>query len=53
VLEWECCLKHPEVGAAEGAVFIQNHIIPVTEKAFDDFANTGSDEAFNKKILGI
>ena len=53
VLEWECCLKHPEVGAAEGAVFIQNHIIPVTAKAFDDFASTGSDEAYNKKILGI
>lgn len=53
VLEWECCLKHPEVGAAEGALFIQNHIIPVTQKAFDDFASTGSDEAFNKKILGI
>ena len=53
VMEWECCLKHPEVGAAEGAVFIQNNIIKVTEKAFDDFASTGSDEAFNKKILGI
>ena len=22
VLEWECCLKHPEQGAAEGAPFI-------------------------------
>jgi hypothetical protein len=53
VMEWECCLKHPEVGAAEGALFIQQNIIKVTEKAFDDFANTGSDEAFNKKILGI
>jgi sugar phosphate isomerase/epimerase len=53
VLEWECAIKHPEVGAAEGAVFIQNHIIPITAKAFDDFASTGSDEAFNKKILGI
>jgi sugar phosphate isomerase/epimerase len=53
VMEWECCLKHPEVGAAEGAVFIQNNIIKVTEKAFDNFASTGSDEAFNKKILGI
>jgi hypothetical protein len=41
------------VGAAEGAVFIKNNIIPVTSKAFDDFASTGSDEAFNKKILGI
>lgn len=53
VLEWECALKHPEDGAREGATFIQDHIIRVTEKAFDDFAGTGSDEAFNKKILGI
>ena len=53
VMEWECALKHPEDGAREGAQFIQEHIIRVTEKAFDDFAGTGSDEAFNKKILGI
>ena len=52
-MEWECAIKHPETGAAEGAVFIKDHIIRVTEKAFDDFANTGSDEAFNKRILGI
>jgi hypothetical protein len=53
VLEWECCLKHPEVGAAEGAPFIQNHIIKVTERAFDDFAKSGIDEAKNRKILGL
>ena len=53
VLEWECAIKHPEAGAAEGAPFIKNHIIRVTEKAFDDFAGTGSDEQFNRKILGI
>lgn len=53
VLEWECAIKHPEQGAAEGAPFIDSHIIRVTEKAFDDFASTGADEAFNKKILGI
>lgn len=53
VMEWECALKHPEVGAAEGAVFIQDHIIRVTEKAFDDFAGTGADEEFNKRLLGI
>jgi len=53
VMEWECALKHPETGAAEGATFIKNHIIRVTDKTFDDFAGTGSDEAFNKKILGI
>jgi sugar phosphate isomerase/epimerase len=53
VLEWECCLKHPEDGAKEGAAFIQNHIIRVTEKAFDDFANTGSNEKFNRQVLGL
>ena len=53
VLEWECCIKHPEDGAKEGSVFIKNHIIRVTEKAFDDFAGTGSDEAFNRSVLGL
>lgn len=53
VLEWECCLKHPEVGAREGAVFIRDHIIEVTERAFDDFADGGSDQAANRRILGI
>ncbi|PQA59006.1 MULTISPECIES: sugar phosphate isomerase/epimerase family protein [Siphonobacter] len=53
VLEWECAIKHPEQGAAEGAPFIESHIIRVTERAFDDFAGTGSDDAFNKKVLGL
>ncbi|MDJ1502265.1 sugar phosphate isomerase/epimerase [Xanthocytophaga agilis] len=53
VLEWECAIKHPEQGAAEGAPFIENHIIRVTERAFDDFAGTGADEEFNKKVLGL
>jgi sugar phosphate isomerase/epimerase len=53
VLEWECCLKHPEQGAKEGAEFIRRHIIPVTDKAFDDFAKTGSDTAFNRHVLGL
>jgi len=53
VMEWECCLKHPEDGAREGAAFIKDHIIRVTEKAFDDFAGRGSNEEFNRKILGI
>ncbi len=53
VLEWECCLKHPEDGAREGAEFIKNHLIRVTEKSFDDFADSGMDENSNKKILGI
>ncbi len=41
VLEWECALKHPEDGAREGALFIRDHIIRVTEHAFDDFARSG------------
>ncbi|HEY7646157.1 MAG TPA: sugar phosphate isomerase/epimerase [Hyphomicrobiales bacterium] len=53
VLEWECCLKHPEDGAREGAEFISQHIIRVTEKAFDDFAAGGTDEAANRKLLGL
>ena len=53
VLEWECCLKHPEVGAREGATFIRDHIIEVTERAFDDFADSGSDQAANRRILGL
>ncbi|WP_395457189.1 sugar phosphate isomerase/epimerase family protein [Azospirillum melinis] len=53
VLEWECCIKHPEQGAAEGARFIQDHIIRVTDRAFDDFADAGTDEAANRRILGL
>jgi sugar phosphate isomerase/epimerase len=53
VLEWECCIKSPEQGAAEGAPFIQDHIIEVTAKAFDDFAGSGSDEVMNREILGL
>lgn len=53
VMEWECCIKHPEQGAREGAPFIANHIIQVTEKAFDDFASSATDEAANRKILGL
>ncbi|MGJ7032586.1 sugar phosphate isomerase/epimerase family protein [Niabella hirudinis] len=52
VMEWECCLKHPEDGAREGAQFIKDHIIRVTDKAFDDFAATVKDDALNKKVLG-
>lgn len=53
VLEWECALKHPEDGAREGAMFIADHIIRVTEHAFDDFAASGADEATNRKLLGL
>jgi sugar phosphate isomerase/epimerase len=53
VLEWECCIKSSEQGAAEGSEFIAQHIIQVTEKAFDDFAGNESDAELNKKLLGI
>ncbi|MBV8398161.1 MAG: sugar phosphate isomerase/epimerase [Acetobacteraceae bacterium] len=53
VLEWECCLKHPEDGAREGAEFIRNHIIRVTEKSFEDFAAGGENEAANRRALGL
>ena len=53
VLEWECAIKSQEDGAREGAIFINDHIIRVTKKAFDDFANTGSNDNFNRAILGL
>ncbi len=53
VLEWECCIKSSEQGAAEGAPFIEGHIINVTERAFDDFAGAAADQVLNNKILGL
>ena len=53
VVEWECCLKHPEDGAREGAEFVRNHIIRVTEKAFDDFADAGTDRQANRRMMGL
>ena len=53
VLEWECALKHPQVGAREGAVFIRDHIIEVTDKAFDDFADAGTDRAALRRMMGL
>ena len=53
VLEWECCIKDSEQGAAEGAPFIAGHIINVASRAFDDFAASGVDVAANRAMLGI
>ena len=53
VMEWECCIKHPAQGAAEGAAFIDSHIIRVTERAFDDFASSGTNNVANRKLLGL
>ncbi|PLY40984.1 AP endonuclease [Janthinobacterium sp. ROICE36] len=53
VLEWECCLKHPEDGAAEGARFIREHIIHVAERAFDDFAGSAVEQDQIHHLLGL
>ena len=53
VLEWECFLKHPEQGAAEGAPFIAAHMIRRADRAFDDFAGAAPDAARNRRILGL
>ena len=53
VLEWECCLKHQEDGAREGARFIEEHIIHVTDRAFDDFAAATTDDEGNREVLGL
>jgi sugar phosphate isomerase/epimerase len=53
VLEWECCIKSAEQGAAEGAPFIARHIIQAAATTFDDFAASGTDQAANRKMLGL
>jgi len=53
VLEWECCIKDSEQGASEGVDFIKDHLIRVTERAFDDFAGGKADEKLNRKIMGL
>jgi L-ribulose-5-phosphate 3-epimerase UlaE len=53
VMEWECALKHPEAGAAEGAEFIKRHMIRVTEKSFDDFAGGTTDRTQIERMLGL
>ena len=53
VVEWECALKHPEDGAREGAEFVKKHIIRTTPHAFDDFVAQGSDDAANRRAMGL
>src|SRR5690625_2353581 len=53
VLEWEDCIKYAEQGAAEGAEFIAEHIIEMTDKAFDDFAGADTDEELNEKLIRL
>ncbi|MDX1478792.1 MAG: sugar phosphate isomerase/epimerase [Saprospiraceae bacterium] len=53
VVEWDCCIKDGEQGASEGSDFVRDHIIQVTERAFDDFAGGDYDSESNRKILGL
>ncbi|WP_347902009.1 sugar phosphate isomerase/epimerase [Pseudomonas purpurea] len=52
-LEWECCLKNPQDGAREGVAFINDHIIRVTDKVFDDFAGAPLEREQIHSLLGI
>jgi len=53
VMEWECCIKSGEQGAAEGAPFIARHIIKAATQSFDDFASSGTGNTENRRILGL
>lgn len=52
-LEWECFIKNPEDGAREGAQFIRDHIIKVSDRAFDDFVKSGANRSANRAMLGL
>lgn len=52
-LEWECCLKNKDDGAREGAEFIKQNIIHVTDKVFDDFAAAPVNQTQINQLLGI
>lgn len=51
-LEWECCLKNRYDGAREGAAFIADHIIRVTDEPFDA-AMTVADDGLAAVALGL
>ena len=53
VMEWECCIKSAEQGAAEGAPFIARHLIQAAERSFDDFADADVDTAAIRRLLGL
>jgi sugar phosphate isomerase/epimerase len=53
VLEWECCLKHPLDGAAEGARFIADHIIRVSDRSFDAGMRGAQAPDAVERMLGL
>lgn len=52
-LESECAFKDKIVCATEGAKFIEQNIIKVTEASFDDFAASGLGGDQVERVLGI
>lgn len=52
-LEWECCLKNAHDGAAEGARFIEQHLIRVTEGSFDAGMRRSGSGANIDRMLGL
>jgi hypothetical protein len=46
-------LDDEETRAAEGARFLREHIIPVTNRAFDDSTRSGTDESARRRDLGL
>jgi sugar phosphate isomerase/epimerase len=53
VLEWECCLKNSDVGAREGAQFIGEHIIRVSERSFDAMLDASMPADKIDQVLGV
>jgi len=53
ILEWECCLKNSNDGAREGAKFIGEHIIRVSERSFDAMLDASMSADRIDQVLGI
>lgn len=52
-LEWECCLKNARDGAAEGARFIEQHLIRVAEDSFDAGMRRSGSTVNVDRMLGL
>jgi sugar phosphate isomerase/epimerase len=52
-LEWECCFKNRRDGAREGAAFIREHIIHVTDRSFDAGMRGAWDAGTVAGVLGM
>jgi sugar phosphate isomerase/epimerase len=53
VLEWECCLKNSIDGAREGACFIEEHVIRVSERSFDAALDASMSQEELDHVLGL